>query len=194
MQKIHTTAIVLIPPAPLWGPVQAIRATHDRGYRRWMPHITLLYPFLPRAVWEEYTPLLAQACRTIAAFTLTLGAVDAFRRGSRPATIYLAPTPTAPLLALQRAVLAAAPMCDDTSRHAGGFTPHLTVAQSPAAQVGAVLARMGNGWHPLHWSVTSVALIWRNDPPDDVFRVATLFPLGEEAQDGAASVDGAGSM
>ena len=53
-QKTHTTAAVLIPPEDVWGPIQAIRREHDRQFRRWMPHITLLYPFRPREQFPQY--------------------------------------------------------------------------------------------------------------------------------------------
>ena len=43
--KTHTTAVVLIPPESVQPPIQAIRSVHDRNFLRWMPHITLLYPF-----------------------------------------------------------------------------------------------------------------------------------------------------
>ena len=42
----HTSAVVLVPPRDLWAPIQAIRATNDKSYLRWMPHVNLLYPFL----------------------------------------------------------------------------------------------------------------------------------------------------
>ena len=48
----HTTALVTIPPAKSWPSIQAIREEHDRKIRRWMPHITLIYPFLPRQRFE----------------------------------------------------------------------------------------------------------------------------------------------
>ena len=45
MTKTHKTAAVIIPPRDVWGPIQQIRRQHDRKIRRWMPHITLIYPF-----------------------------------------------------------------------------------------------------------------------------------------------------
>src|SRR5262249_27220192 len=52
----HTTAVVVIPPADAWPPIQALRERYDRQFRRWMPHITLLYPFRPRAAWPAIIP------------------------------------------------------------------------------------------------------------------------------------------
>ena len=61
-QKTHKTAVVVIPPDDLWAPIQALRKQYDRHFRRWMPHITLLYPFRPPASIERVAPILAQAC------------------------------------------------------------------------------------------------------------------------------------
>ena len=47
MKKVYTSACVIIPPKELWGPIQKIRQQYDRQIHRWMPHITLLYPFRP---------------------------------------------------------------------------------------------------------------------------------------------------
>jgi hypothetical protein len=43
----HKTAAFIIPPEGVSGPIQAIRQQHDRKVGRWMPHVTLTYPFLP---------------------------------------------------------------------------------------------------------------------------------------------------
>jgi len=58
--KSYKTAVVAIPPDHLWGLIQGLRKQYDRHYRRWMPHITLLYPFLPVSSFEQVMPLLVQ--------------------------------------------------------------------------------------------------------------------------------------
>ena len=50
-KKTHKTAVVIIPPEDVWDPIQKIREKYDRQFRRWMPHITLIYPFRP---FEEF--------------------------------------------------------------------------------------------------------------------------------------------
>jgi hypothetical protein len=37
--KSHLTAIAVIPPEEVWGPIQAIREAHDRQVWRWPSHI-----------------------------------------------------------------------------------------------------------------------------------------------------------
>ena len=45
MSKFYNSAVVIIPPQEKWESIQEIRETYDRGFNRWMPHITLIYPF-----------------------------------------------------------------------------------------------------------------------------------------------------
>lgn len=68
---VFTTAIVVIPPENVWPAIQAIRWKHDAKVRRWMPHITLVYPCLPVAAFPVAQDRLEIACRGIGAFSFT---------------------------------------------------------------------------------------------------------------------------
>src|SRR5512139_3217973 len=70
--KTHATAVVLIPPGEVWEPIQAIRRQHDRQVRRWMPHVTLLYPFWPRDEFAEADRGFRAALGGIPPFELSL--------------------------------------------------------------------------------------------------------------------------
>ena len=87
--KSYKTAVVAIPPDHLWGPIQGLRKQYDRNYRRWMPHITLLYPFRPVSVFEQIMPALAQACRSLEHFEVRLIRFDLFAHSRRNVTLYL---------------------------------------------------------------------------------------------------------
>ncbi|KAI1407042.1 hypothetical protein F5Y13DRAFT_183709 [Hypoxylon sp. FL1857] len=50
----YDTALCIIPPKHLWPPVDQLRSVYDPAYKKWPPHINLVYPFvsvhdLPRA-------------------------------------------------------------------------------------------------------------------------------------------------
>ena len=186
MAKTHRTAVVLIPPHHVWPSIQAIRAEYDRHYRRWMPHITLLYPFRPRTDWDALLAPLAGACAGIEPFAVTLGVFDRFRHG-RSTTVWLAPQPAAALIALQTALWRVVPDCDDTRRHGAGFTPHLSVGQVASGRADGQLAALRASWEPASFAATEVQLIWRGDPPDDVFRVGERLALGREPDRGEQS-------
>ena len=51
--KTICAAAVIIPPQEIWRPIQAMRARYDRHFARWMPHITLAFPFRPREEFES---------------------------------------------------------------------------------------------------------------------------------------------
>lgn len=180
--KTHKTAVVIIPPEPVWPPIQAIRRRHDRHARRWMPHITLLYPFLPAEVGALRLRASRTALASVAPFRLTLRTMRFFDHGRGRYTLWLAPEPASAVERVQAALQGAVPACDDVRRHAGGFTPHLSLGQARGGRErDALLAEWQTAWRPLVFRVDHVALIERGDPPDDIFREVERLPLGVPA-------------
>ena len=175
----HKTALVVIPPAGSWPPIQAIRKKHDRKIRRWMPHITVVYPFLPRDQFDTARQFLADACGETPALEIQLAEFSTFRHRRDNYTVWLRPEPEEPLVKLQAALCQA-------MQEAGGsgmskpFQPHLSVGQvTERTKMLALVDQLQAAWSPLRIRISSVAMIWRNEPPDDVFRVAVEIPLIE---------------
>ena len=175
----YTTALVIIPPASAWPPIQAIRAEHDRKLRRWMPHVTLIYPFLPAEELHRAAGRLTSACAALRPFDLTLASFDSFRHHRDSYTVWLRPEPEGPLLELHEALWGATwdgPAPRPPWRR---FRPHLSVGQvkgGPAML--RLLDELRRGWQPVRFPVDRISLIRRGDPPDDIFRVACEVPLG----------------
>jgi 2'-5' RNA ligase len=176
--KSYKTAVVAIPPDHLWGRVQRLRKQHDRHYRRWMPHITLLYPFRPVSAFGQVTPLLTRVCRSLEPFEIKLTRFDRLIHTRRKTTLYLMPEPAGALKVLQKALLEIVPDCDDVTRFASGFTPHLSVGQIRSREAHKLCAKLQATWQPLSFTLLHVYLIWRNDPPDDIFRIGPVLSLG----------------
>lgn len=176
--KTYKSAVVVIPPHGIWDPIQGLRRSFDRHYRRWMPHITLVYPFRPVSEFESLIPQLTAACRKMAPFEIQLAHFGLFDRGRRNAILYLIPEPVRPLEALQAAIQSVVPDCDDVTRFPGGYTPHLSVGQVRGNKAQASRAAWQAAWRPLVFTVARACLIWRHNPPDDVFRVGPVLPLG----------------
>lgn len=176
---VFTTAIVVIPPENVWPPIQAIRTKHDSKISRWMPHITLVYPCLPVADFPAAQQRLAAACRDIPAFEVELAEFRTFRHRRGNHTIWLAPTPESDLIKLQAVVQRSA-----VGEAAGGgrppsFRPHLSVGQVQGnAEMLRLVAELQAAWQPVRFVVSGIGLIWRGEPPDDVFKVAATVPLG----------------
>jgi 2'-5' RNA ligase len=180
--KTHTTAVVLIPPPELWAPIQRIRQVHDRHVKRWMPHITLLYPFRPRQEFEGLAARFSAVCSGVERWRLELAAVRFFRHGREGYTLWLAPEPKAALVRLQALLESVVPECDDVSRRQEGFTPHLSIGQIRGERYMSRLKEaLQAAWQPMAFTVSEISLIWRREPPDDVFRVGRSVRLGSSS-------------
>jgi 2'-5' RNA ligase len=180
-KKTHTTAVVLIPPSKIWEPIQAIRQMHDRHIRRWMPHITLLYPFRPRDEFAGLADRFSAVCAGLEPFRVGLVELRFFRHRRESFTLWLAPEPRAALIRLQAQLGSVAPDCDDVTRNRDGFTPHLSVGQVRGEREMFTLKEaLQAAWQPIAFTAREVSLIWRCDPPDDVFRLGQTVRLGAE--------------
>ncbi|MDQ7065296.1 MAG: 2'-5' RNA ligase family protein [candidate division KSB1 bacterium] len=176
--KTHKTAVVILPPETIWEPIQRIRRAYDRNLRRWMPHITLLYPFLPVVQFDRVTEQFQGRLRSFEPFELQLSDIRYFKHGRERFTLWLAPEPAEAVAALQERLWQAVPECDETRKFPGGFVPHLSIGQvSRRSRLQDVLQALQRDWRELRFRVQSIALIWRNDPPDDVFRVDRVIPF-----------------
>ncbi|QRN99832.1 DUF504 domain-containing protein [Archangium violaceum] len=178
---VHQAAVVLIPPEDAWAPIQSLRAVHDSQYERWMPHVTLLYPFVPEEYFGEAEALIAEALRDIEPFEVTLSGFGHFEhRASVTAWLRPEDRPHGALKALQSALEVALPHCDEQGRKSErGFTPHLSVGQLPraaASDTRRTLAAWEKEWRPLRFEVREVCLISRRG--DEPFEVRRRVPLG----------------
>ena len=162
---VHTSALVVIPPESAWRPIQAIREANDPAFARWMPHVNLIYGFVPEALFERAAEAVTAALRGRSTFTVRLEGLRRFdHRGST--TVWLEPKtdPPGALAALQAALAPLFPRCDEQgSRSAAGFTPHLTVAKLSGSE--AEIAGKIEGWRkglaPIVFTVDAVHLIAR---------------------------------
>ncbi|HVO84390.1 MAG TPA: 2'-5' RNA ligase family protein [Syntrophobacteria bacterium] len=178
-RKTHKTALVIIPPAAAWPPIQAVRRLYDRQYRRWMPHVTLIYPFRPLAEFSGLCETLASAYSRLAPFAMTLESFRFFEHSPRSCTVWLAPDPPEPLIQLQTELWRLVPDCSEVRGFRGGFAPHLSVGQAPGRKAALAWAQEWQElWRPLRFTVSEISLIARGDPPDDVFRVQDVLSLG----------------
>jgi 2'-5' RNA ligase len=181
MELTYKTALVVIPPQSALPSIQAIRAEHDRKARRWMPHITLVYPFLPAGEFERVVARLGPICGALPRFELRLAWFDTFRHHRDSYTLWLKPEPEEPLVALQGALWSACWEGEAPRPTWSRFRPHLSVGQArgrPAML--RLLDVLRRYWQPVTFLVEHVSLIRREDPPDDVFQVAHWIPLGED--------------
>jgi len=176
--KTHRSAVVLIPPLEVWAPIQDIRRRYDRQFRRWMPHVTLLYPFRPPEQFEEAVQHLTQVSLCMPPFELELATFQHFEHNLGSFTMWLAPQPPEPLMELQTRLLGAFPDCNDVSLHTGGFLPHLSVGQARTRdELMHRLALLQAGFRPIRFTAAEIALIHRGPGHQERFEVERLVPF-----------------
>ena len=179
--KTYTTAVVLIPSEEIQPPIQAIRRVHDRNFERWMPHITLLYPFAPQRNFQDVIPALAEAAQQSTNFSVTLTSFNAFKH-RKSCTLFLVPEPKNNIVDLHRTLIRYLPDYDDTARFPGGFNPHLSVGQFQHRSFNDVQQRLQNEWKPIKFEVESLSLIYRSQETNDRFVVAENFLFQKRSQ------------
>lgn len=176
----HRSAVVFIPPEDFHDPIQRIRRRFDRKVGRWMPHVTLLYPFVPEERFEEIVEPLAGAAACVEPFRARFAKLRWFEHGPGRRTYWLAPEPEERFRALHAALLGAFPDYDDTARHPDGFTPHLSVGQARGERGARELESfVEREFQPLdEVPVEEIALIRRGR--DTPFTVHARFRLGAD--------------
>lgn len=172
---IYHSAIVIIPPKELWPAIQSIRKLYDKKVDRWMPHITLIYGFVPEKYFKEASELISNSLKQLTPFTITLSEFNTFTHRSS-STAWLKPivNPSKALHELQATLQKLFPQCNEQSHKANGFTPHLSVGQFDSPTI--AMKKLPT-WQPLEFTVDSIALISRRG--DKPFEVKYLIPIGQ---------------
>lgn len=139
----HKSALVLLPPAAITAPIQAVRRIHDKHFARWPPHINLVYPFLAspsdvqpatngdspnaRHLKSDLRSRIQRAVKDIQPFQMTLSTEDPqlFVHSKKSKTMWLAPSSDT-VKQLQAALQMEFAECDADRRP---FVPHLSLGQ-----------------------------------------------------------------
>jgi len=172
MPKVYTSAIVIIPPEDKWNQIQEIRKQYDRQINRWMPHITLLYPFLPKSIFTAFEKQFSSLCKEIPAFEIILSSFKSFNHGHQKFTIWLEPEPKSLIIDLQSKLLKIVPECNDVNLYKGGFTPHLSVGQIKGRKkLKDAIKTLQNSWKELKFTLSSIYLISREQDKSAKFHI-----------------------
>ncbi|OAA56673.1 Endonuclease/exonuclease/phosphatase [Niveomyces insectorum RCEF 264] len=59
----YDTAVCLVPPTSCWPPVDRLRSLYDKAYRKWPPHVNLIYPFVRPESLEAASKRIQSALR-----------------------------------------------------------------------------------------------------------------------------------
>ena len=181
MSKVHTSAVVIIPPEDIWEPIQHIRNRYDRHVHRWMPHITLLYPFRPRSEFYDLDEHFRRSCGQIKPFKITLRKIYYFNHGRQFYTLWLDPEPNDLVISLQSELLKIVPDCNDVNKIKKTFIPHLSVGQVKGkGTLTTTLNALQASWKELNFSLKNIFFISRDNIKGSKFQVQNCIYLKME--------------
>ena len=119
----RTALVVEVPAAePVVGPY---REAYDPSAQQGVPaHVTVLYPWLPTGALDEATLRdLTDVVRRVSAFDVQFTQLQRF-----PQTLWVAPEPPDPFIALTSVIVDRWPECPPYGGEFDSVVPHLTVA------------------------------------------------------------------
>ncbi|MFX0040729.1 MAG: 2'-5' RNA ligase family protein [Promethearchaeota archaeon] len=179
--KVFSSAVVIIPPEEMWNPIQKIRKKYDRQINRWMPHITLLYPFRPETEYPTLEQEFSRLCSTIKPFEIHLKQFNYFNHGKQRYTLWLNPEPIELIINLQSKVLEIVPDCNDLNKHKNGYRPHLSVGQIQGKKnLIDLMKNLQNNWNELHFKVNKIFFISRDKSKTSKFEIKKRIQLKKE--------------
>ncbi|MEM1347128.1 MAG: RNA repair domain-containing protein [Myxococcota bacterium] len=132
VQRLEPTALsalAILPPEDLMEDlgVHALRSAHDPKVGRWMPHVTLMHPFVQASSHHTTAAALVEVLAEHGAFELTLTGVETFEHPGST-TAYLACASGGQLEAIFAKLAEVLPQCAAQLDRFGTYTPHLTIA------------------------------------------------------------------
>ena len=180
MTKVYTSAVVLIPPENLWEPIQSIREKFDRNFRRWMPHITLLYPFRPEHEFDSLEADFREVCKNMKSFEVKLESFNYFKHKKQYYTLWLNPAPPKLISNLQKEIQSITPDCNDAGLFKGGYNPHLSVGQINGKELlDKTIQNLEFHWKPLQFIVDRIFIIAREKSRNSAFQVKKTIRFSE---------------
>ena len=167
--QIYKTAMVIIPSEDIWEPIQKIREKYDNKIDRWMPNITLFYPFLPDNMFGNIKISLEKL--QLKSFDVYLEKIEYFKH-KQSYTLWLNPEPKSDLTDIYLSVRKCIKenFREDSTNN---FTPHLTIGRVKGeTEFNKVYEELKKIWKPTKFRFDKISLICRDDPPNDKFKVA----------------------
>ena len=173
MSKFYNSAVVIIPPQEKWDSIQRIREIYDRGFNRWMPHITLLYPFRPKMEYITLEKLFSETCKNLKPFVLSFRKFKFFNHGHQNFTLWLDPEPTNLIVNLQAELLKLVPDCNDVNKFKNGFMPHLSVGQIKGKnKLPETINNLQKNWKEIKFLVHKIYFISRDKSKTSKFEIS----------------------
>jgi 2'-5' RNA ligase/endonuclease/exonuclease/phosphatase family metal-dependent hydrolase len=178
------TALAIIIPTRLQSEINSLRKVHDKAYRRWQPHINILYPFVEPSRLHEALALLKSslASEELETIRVDVDDVGVFRH-RKNATVFLKPSKASEdSLRKFRSLLTAALGCEESDgTHDGEFKPHLTIGQ--ASLLGGLIEKLvakAENVKTFGWNVRSLAVMKRESSGE--MKIIEEIAIGDQGE------------
>ncbi|CAF0904651.1 unnamed protein product [Didymodactylos carnosus] len=191
MSKTYKTAICIIPPEKFWEKIQNIRSIHDKAYKRWMPHINLIYPFVTnekenfKQMKETIEPILLKKFSKQPRIHIKFdeNSFHYFNQ-KNTCTFHLSPNFPEKILELQQCIENIIPTYNELSKKSNdGFKPHLTLGQVSSHQINKILSDLKSDWKTIEFDLDEVYFISReNDDDPFIIKEVLLLHSDQETQ------------
>lgn len=123
----YSTALVVMIPPEFHDVINYWRNGHDKAYPRWMPHITLYYPFISVEDFPAVGERIQAAVAGFGSFEMNLNQINYFKQGKGgKSTIHLRVEDDKPLQNLFKRIKEAIPEIPCAHPQ---LTPHVTLGQ-----------------------------------------------------------------
>lgn len=171
---LRSAVIVAVPEAAAVVDGWRERTCADKPSIGVPAHVTLLFPFVPaERIDARLLGDLASLFARFAGFDVTFGRTERF-----PTTLYLAPEPAEPFVALTEAIVAYYPEHEPYEGQFDVVVPHLTVAHGDRETLAAAAADVEPAL-PLHARVTEAVLLEEVESDWGRWATRARLPLGD---------------
>lgn len=172
-----TTALTLVIPDEFVNKINEIRSKYDKAYKRWMPHINFIFPFVEASEFNDVELCLKKELINVQPFELTLDEIGYFPQGKN-LTVHIKTKDETNLKKLFSVIKKALPNVQ--IKH-DEFHPHLTIAQIPKQESQKQLDQfklwLGDG---LTFMVDKIYILKRSKSDNDVpFHCNSHVKLGK---------------
>jgi len=176
----HQTALCLIPPENIWEQIQSIRSVYDKAYPRWMPHINLIYPFVPESEFDSLKNQLDLILNQRNSFEIEFDqtSFQYFKQKGNECTFHLRPKITKDVVEIQQIIQKFLPNYVTNTRP---FEAHLTLGQTTTSRISDILIEMKAKWKTIKFTIDRVCMISRENDPNDLFSIKKqVFLVGSK--------------
>jgi len=176
MSKVYSSAVVIIPPKEIWESIQEIRKIYDRNINRWMPHITLLYPFRPINQYEDIEKSFSEICKNFKPIEVYLKSFSFFPHGYQKYTLWIDPEPNISIIEFQKKIQKIVPDCNDVNKYKIGFRPHLSVGQIKGKnKLNKIITDLQTNWEEKKFILNKIYFISREESKTSKFKISKQF-------------------